>query len=64
MSWASLGRPDRAATSFDVALVDLEAEDSVEVVEDDSVVEEEAVVDVSVVEAAPGNLTPKFCAVT
>lgn len=61
MSWASLGRPVRAAASVAEAL----AEELVEVVEDDSVVEEDAVVDeVSVVEEEPGNLTPKSCAAT
>ena len=65
MSWASLGRPDSAATSFDVALAELLAGSVVEVVEDDLVFEEEVVVDdVSVVEAAPGSLMPKFCAAT
>ena len=65
MSWASLGRPDRAAASLDDALAELLVEVVADVVEDDSVVEEDSVEeDVSVVEETPGNLTPKFCAAT
>lgn len=65
MSCASLGKPDKAAASVADALAGEEEGDVVEAVEDDSVVEEDAVVDdVSVVEAAPGSLTPKSCAAT
>lgn len=60
-----MGRPLRAAASLDDALAELVVEDVADVVEDNSLVEEDDVVDdASVVEAAPGSLTPKPCATT